>query len=87
MTSIAPELANELLAALRYRLDVVADREFYQRDPAAHLAALQDAAARLEALVAQLPDSTDPMLRHYLERQSYLKAIAWLEEHGDGSAP
>ncbi len=87
MTSIAPELANELLAALRHRLDVVADREFYQRDPAAHLAALQDAAARLEALVARLPDSTAPMLRHYLERQSYLKAIAWLEEHEDCSAP
>jgi hypothetical protein len=71
-------LQKQLLAALQQRLEIVADREFYQRDPQGHLAALQNAATRLDQLIATLPPSTDPMLRHYLERQSYLKAYAFL---------
>jgi hypothetical protein len=47
--------------------------------PSAHLQSLKSAAAALDALVTTLPDDTDPMLRHYLERQSYTKALAWLE--------
>jgi len=75
------ENSAELLAALEERLAVVADRELYHRDPAAHLAALQHAASRLETIIQSLPPETDPMLRHYLERQSYLKAIDWLKAH------
>jgi hypothetical protein len=71
---------QRLLAALQQRIHLVADRDFYQRDPSGHLAALQNAAAELDRLIAELPPSTDPMLRHYLERQSYLKAIAFLSE-------
>ena len=67
--------------AVKDRLDVVADHGLRDRDPAAHLQKLMAAAGRLDELVGQLPPETDPMLRHYLERQSYVKALAWLEEN------
>ena len=69
----------ELAAALHERLAVIADRAFYQRDPAAHLAALQAASARITALAVQLPPGTDPQFAHYLQRCSYDKALAFLE--------
>jgi hypothetical protein len=70
----------DLHAAVKDRLDLVADHAFRDRDPAAHLAALKSAAARLDALVASLTPDTDPTLRHYFERQSYTKALDWLAE-------
>jgi hypothetical protein len=73
------ELHQKLLTAVKGRLDLVADHDFRDRDPAAHLAALKDAAARLDAEVSTLPANVDPILRHYLERQSYTKALDWLQ--------
>jgi flagellar biosynthesis chaperone FliJ len=70
---------SELSEALRERLRVVADHELRDRDPQAHLDQLKSAASRLDAAVAQLPAQCDPELRHYLARQSYVKALAWLE--------
>lgn len=69
-----------LHAAVKARLDIVADHALRDRDPAAHLAALKKAASDLDALVVALPSDCDPNLRHYLERQSYTKALAWLDE-------
>jgi hypothetical protein len=79
MSDIA-SLHKSLHTAVKARLDIVADHAFRDRDAAAHLEALKAAAARLDALVSSLPANTDPTLRHYLERQSYTKALAWLEE-------
>lgn len=59
---------------------MVADHELRDRDAAAHLEKLKQAAARLDAVVRDLPVECDPILRHYLERQSYTKALDWLEE-------
>jgi hypothetical protein len=73
-------LHKTLHAAVKARLDIVADHAFRDRDSAAHLEALKSAAATLDGLVTSLPPDTDPNLRHYLERQSYMKALAWLEE-------
>lgn len=73
-------LHKSLHAAVMARLDVVADHALRDRDAAAHLEALKAAAARLDTLVANLPANIDHKLRHYLERQSYTKALAWLEE-------
>ena len=70
---------SELSEALRERLRVVADHELRDRDPQAHLDQLKSAASRLDAAIAQLPAQCDPELRHYLTRQSYVKALAWLE--------
>lgn len=71
----------DLRDALKTRLAVVGDHALRDRDPAAHLAALKAAAGKVDELIAQLPRNIDPMLRHYLERQSYLKAVAFLDEH------
>ena len=73
-------LYQNLKEAVQARLDIVADHAFRNRDAAAHLEALKSAASHLDALVAQLPPNTDPTLRHYLERQSYTKALAWLHD-------
>ena len=73
-------LCQNLRVAVQTRLDIVADHAFRDRDSAAHREALKSAAANLDALVATLPSDTDPTLRHYLERQSYTKALAWLQD-------
>ena len=73
-------LHKNLKEAVQSRLDIVADHAFRDRDAAAHLEALKSAASHLESLVANLPSGTDPNLRHYLERQSYTKALAWLQD-------
>lgn len=73
-------LHKSLHTAVKARLDIVADHAFRDRDAAAHLEALKAAAGQLDTLVGSLPANTDPTLRHYLERQSYTKALAWLEE-------
>ena len=69
-----------LAGALRERLDVIGDRAFYQRDPAGHLEALKEVSERIEALQKHLPTPVDPQLKHYLERRSYDKALALLEQ-------
>lgn len=80
------ELHQKLLTAVKGRLDLVADHAFRDRDPAAHLAALKSAAAILDAEVSALPTNVDPTLRHYLERQSYTKALDWLQEAVSGAS-
>jgi len=73
----------ELEEALRNRLSIVADHAFRDRNPAAHLEALKSAHRQLEARRALLPADTDARLLHFLERQSYEKALAFVES-GDG---
>jgi hypothetical protein len=70
-----------LAAALRERIAVIADREFYERDPAAHLEKLKDVSERIQVLGLALPKPVAPDLEHYLHRASFAKALAWLEEH------
>ena len=69
-----------LFKAVNDRLDLVADHAWRDRDPAGHLEGLKAAAGRLDQLVRNLPGDTDPMLRHFLEKQSYTKARDWLGE-------
>jgi hypothetical protein len=73
------EPAVRLAAALRERRAVIADREFYARDPAAHLARLQQVSGEITTLAAELPRPIDPQLAHFLERCSYDKALGFLE--------
>jgi len=47
---MSTEPLTALASALRERRAVVADREFYRRDPAAHLAQLQSVSERIEQL-------------------------------------
>ena len=70
-----------LTAALRERLTVIADHAHRDRDQPGHLQRLIDVSARIEDLAAALPsDELDPQFSHYLERRSYDKALAWIEE-------
>jgi len=72
---------TELARALRDRLEVIADHSHRDRDQAGHLQRLIEVSERLDALIAGLPGSElDPQFRHYLERRSYEKALAWIEE-------
>lgn len=72
---------QELAHALRERLTVIADRDLYSRDPAAHLQRLQSASTRIIEIQGQLPAPLDSQLAHFLQRCSYDKALAWLEQH------
>ena len=73
-----PDLFAELAAALRERLAVIADRELYARDPAAHLGKLKTVSERITQLGAALPLPLPGDFLHYLQRSSYEKALAWL---------
>jgi hypothetical protein len=74
-----------LAAALRERLNIIADQES-RRDPTAHMARLQAVSQKIDKLQAGLPSGTDPRLKHYLERHSYDKALEWIEQDsGSGS--
>lgn len=79
-------LHQRLLGAVKARLDIVADHSFRDRDSEGHLAALKSAAAELDAEVENLPAETDPVLRHYLEKQSYTKAMDWLRHAVSGAS-
>jgi len=76
------ELLPALAETLRERLKVIQDRGFYHRDPEGHLESLKSVSARIEDLESRLPADIDPMLRHYLDRRSYDKALAWIEDNG-----
>jgi hypothetical protein len=58
---------------------VIADREFAQRDPAAHLDCLRAASDEIVAAQSALPAPVDPQLAHFLQRSSYDKALALIE--------
>ena len=70
--------AVALAEALRERLAVIADRDWFARDATGHLEALKAVSGRIELLAAALPPPLDPQLRHYLDRCSYDKALAFL---------
>ncbi len=74
---------HDLKLAVQKRLEVVADHELRDRDQAAHLEALKSAHRELESQRSLLPSNTDPQLLHFLERQSYEKALAFLKNSSD----
>jgi hypothetical protein len=69
----------QLADALRERLAVIADRELYARDPAAHLEKLKSASEKITTLGAALPGPLSGDFEHFLQRASYEKALAWLD--------
>ena len=74
-----PDLFAELADALRERLAVIADRDLYARDPAAHLEKLKSASERITQIGNALPRPLPGDFAHYLQRASYEKALAWLD--------
>jgi hypothetical protein len=75
----SPDLTS-LAEALRERLAVIADHAHRDSDQAGHLQRLIDVSGRIDSLIAALPSQElDPQFRHYLEKRSYDKALAWIE--------
>jgi hypothetical protein len=68
----------DLSAALRERLDIIRD-ESSRRNPERHMARLKKISERIEELRLQLPKPIHPQLAHFLERNSYDKALEFLE--------
>jgi hypothetical protein len=67
-----------LAQALRERLAVIRDEES-RRDHAKHIERLRTVSEKIDRLQKSLPASTDPRLKHYLDRKSYDKALEHLE--------
>ena len=65
----------ELEALLRQRLSIIADHDFRDRDPNAHLEALKEVSEKLTAYAETHQSELDPKLRHYLSNSSYQKAL------------
>jgi hypothetical protein len=74
-----------LAQALRERLRIIGD-EKSRRDPDGHMEQLRGISARIEELSAALPQPVDARLAHFLQRRSYEKALALLEQPSDGRA-
>ncbi len=70
---------RSLADALRERLEVIGDRELFQRDPAAHLEKLKAASHRIDQYAAELPPPVPTEIAHYLHRASFAKALEWIE--------
>ena len=64
--------------ALRERLAVIRDEES-RRDHAKHIDRLRAVSEKIDRLQESLPPSTDPRLKHYLDRKSYDNALEYLE--------
>ncbi len=74
------DLLAELEACLRERRRVIADHDWRDRDPEAHLAALAEVSGKISALTERLGPVAPPRLRHFLDNCSYDKALALLAE-------
>lgn len=68
----------DLAQALRERLAIIRDEES-RRDQASHIDRLRAVSEKIDRLQALLPSSTNPQLKHYLQRKSYDKALEFLE--------
>ena len=77
-----PEIYNELARSLRRRREVVADRDWYNRDAAGHLEELKNVSEQIVHFGSVLPSPVHPQLRHFLERCSYDKALEFIETGG-----
>ena len=75
---------HDLALALRERLTVIADHAHRDSDQAGHLQRLIEVSTQIETIVAALSTrELDPQFRHYLDRKSYDKALAWIESGGN----
>lgn len=68
----------DLAQTLRERIAIIHDDES-RRNVDAHMARLRAVSEKIDRLQESLPPSTDPRLKHYLDRKSYDKALEYLE--------
>ena len=72
------ELIN-LAKLLKERLQIIADYEFRDKDPNAHLESLKKISEAIEDKHRSLKKTLHPRLRHYLTNMSYEKALKHIE--------
>ena len=72
----------DLSEALRERLAIIRNEDS-RRDPEKHTARLRAISQKIDNLAAALPKPIDPQLAHFLQRKSYDKALAHLENSGN----
>ncbi|MEM0896984.1 MAG: hypothetical protein AAGJ79_08855 [Verrucomicrobiota bacterium] len=70
---------EKLAILLRERVAVIADHDFRDRDPQAHLEKLKTVSEAILAEQAALADKIPFRLGHFLENCSYEKALAFIE--------
>ncbi|MGE9270850.1 MAG: hypothetical protein ACQKBU_08605 [Verrucomicrobiales bacterium] len=75
-------LHPDLAALLQRRLDVIADHDFRDRDPEAHLTNLREASQAITLWHSKHRGSLDARLEHFLRGCSYQKALIYLESDG-----
>jgi len=76
-------LLIELAEALKERVAIISDEES-RRDVDHHTSRLRAVSEKIERLELSLPSSSDPELRHFLQRRSYSKALELLELKASG---
>jgi hypothetical protein len=72
----------DLKEALRERVAIIRDEQS-RHDEVKHIARLREVSEKIDKLQAALPQPVDARLAHYLQRQSYDKALDFLEGKGD----
>lgn len=69
----------DLAKLLQTRIDVIADHEFRDRDPEAHLEALKNVSEEIVAWHEKHRNEIDGNLDHFLTGASYQKALLYLK--------
>ncbi|MEM7011113.1 MAG: hypothetical protein AAF585_06475 [Verrucomicrobiota bacterium] len=69
---------QELAQLLERRTSVIADHEFRDRDPDAHLQQLKEVSEAIMELHSQVKPSIDARLNHFLTQCSYDKALDYI---------
>lgn len=73
---------DDLATLLRRRKECIADHDFRDRDPAAHLDALKSVSLEISAWHQAQRGSLPPRLEHFLTNCSFDKALQFLESEG-----
>jgi hypothetical protein len=75
-----PDQFDKLKYLLRKRIEIIANHEFRDNDPDAHLIALKEISESIEKQHHDLQRDVSPQLEHFLDNRSYNKALKFLEK-------
>ncbi len=78
-SSLQAIMISELTDLLRRRVAIIADHNWRDREPTAHLDALRDVSEAIAAWATANRSQVDARMRHYLANASYQKALDHLE--------
>ena len=77
---LSSQQQQQLADLLRQRLNIIADHELRDRDPAQQLESLKKVSLQIDSCATEWNRDLPGQMRHYLTNASYQKALAWLEE-------